>query len=207
MGFDKLAAPLAGMPVLRRTVEAFLAAESISRIVIVGPPERRGLLDGLEAEKPVDFTDGGAERADSVVRGLAALPDDIAFAAVHDGARPLVAADEIDRCVSEAIANGAAALARRATETMKRSDSDDFCAAAVDRENLWCMETPQVARVTDLLTGLEAGKARGIALTDEVSSLHAGGLRVKFVESRVPNPKITTPADLQWAAALLAGGG
>ena len=205
MGFDKLAAPLAGIPVLRRTVEAFLAAESISRIVIVGPPERRGLLDGLEAEKPVDFTDGGAERADSVARGLAALPDDIAFAAVHDGARPLIAPQEIDRCVSEAILHGAAALARRATETMKRSDSVNFCAAAVDRENLWFMETPQVARVADLRSCLEAGKSQGVVLTDEVSALQAGGLRVKFVESRFPNPKITTPADLEWAEALLAG--
>lgn len=205
MGFDKLAAPLAGMPVLQRTVEAFLAAESISRIVIVGPPERRALLAGLDAGKPVDFTDGGAERVDSVARGLASLPEGLEFVAVHDGARPLIAPDEIDRCVSEAIDHGAAALARRATETMKRSDANAFCAAAVDRENLWCMETPQVARVADLLSCLEAGNTQGAVLTDEVSALHAGGVRVKFVESRFPNPKITTPADLEWAAALLAG--
>lgn len=204
MGFDKLAAELAGTPVLRHTAEAFLAAGSISRIVIVGPDDRRGLLEGLDSVKPIEFTGGGAERADSVARGLAALPDEIEFAAVHDGARPLVAPDEIDRCVAEAITHGAAALARRATETMKRSDDGGFCVAAVGRENLWCMETPQVARVSELLRCMSGGKERGEVLTDEVSALHGGGMKVKFIESRFPNPKITTPADLEWAEALVA---
>lgn len=204
MGFDKLAAMLAGTPVLRRTVEAFLVAETISHIVIVGPDERRGLLDGLRNAKPITFSKGGAERADSVALGLAALPDDIALAAVHDGARPLIAPAEIDRCVREAASHGAATLARRATDTMKRADAEGFCHAPVERENLWCMETPQVARVSDLRRCIADTATRGEPLTDEVSALHAGGLRVKFVESRFPNPKITTPADLEWAEALLA---
>lgn len=204
MGFDKLAADLAGKPVLRHTVEAFLAAETIARVVIVGPEERRGLLEGMAFPKPLGFTPGGAERPDSVAAGLAALPDEILFAAVHDGARPLVSPEEIDRCVAEALAHGAASLARRATETMKRSDADGFCDSAVDRENLWFMETPQVARVAELRLAIDAGRAQGAVLTDEVSALHGRGLRVKFVESRFPNPKITTPADLESAAALLA---
>lgn len=201
MGFDKLASNLSGKPVLRQTLEAFLAADSICSVVVVCPEERWGLLDGMDFTKPVTRTDGGADRQDSVVRGLAMA--DARFVAVHDGARPLVAPEDIDRCVAAAIEHRAAALARRATETMKRSDAEDFSAEAVSRENLWSMETPQVFDISLLREAYAAVASRGLTVTDEVSAVQAIGARVKFVESRHPNLKITTPADLALAEALL----
>lgn len=203
MGFDKLASHLAGKPVLQRTLEAFLAAHSISSVVIVCPEERWHLLDGMDFTKPVTRTDGGADRQDSVARGLAALDPDTRFVAVHDGARPLVAPEDIDRCVAAAAEHHAAALARRATETMKRADTDDFNTEAVNRENLWCMETPQAFETALLREAYAAVTARGLSVTDEVSAVQAVGGRVKFIESRHPNLKITTPADLALAEALL----
>jgi 2-C-methyl-D-erythritol 4-phosphate cytidylyltransferase len=203
MGFDKLASCLAGLPVLRRTLEAFLAAESISSVVVVCPEERWELLAGMPFSKPVMRVDGGADRQDSVARGLAALDAAARLVAVHDGARPLVSPDDIDRCVAAAFEHRAAALARRATETMKRSDADDFSAEAVNRENLWCMETPQVFDASLLRDAYQEVAARGLVVTDEVSAVQAIGGRVKFVESRHPNLKITTPADLALAEALL----
>ena len=147
--------------------------------------------------------DGGKERQDSVAAGLAALPADTQLVAVHDGARPLVSPNDIDRCVEAAHTFGAAALARRATETMKRSDDNDFNTEPVDRHNLWCMETPQVFR-TDLLRDASNAIARdGITTTDEVSAVEQLGTKVKFVESQNPNLKITTPADLALAEAMV----
>ena len=203
MGFDKLASALGGKPVLRRTLEAFLAADSISSVVVVCPEERWKLLGGMNFTKPVTRANGGANRQDSVACGLAAVEPDTRFVAVHDGARPLVSPDEIDRCVAAAMEHGAAALARRATETMKRSDAEDFSTEAVSRENLWCMETPQVFAISLLREAYEAVAARGLLVTDEVTAVQAVGAKVKFIESRHPNLKVTTPADLALAEALM----
>lgn len=202
MGFDKLATPLAGIPVLGRTLDAFLAADSIAEVVIICPAERWELLGG-GFSKPVRRVDGGADRQDSVVAGLAVLSAETELVAVHDGARPLVSPADIDRCVGAAAEFRAAALARRVTETLKRSDADDFSAGAVSREHLWFMETPQVFEIPLLLEAYEAVAAQGLAVTDEVSAMEAIGVRVKFIESIQPNLKITTPADLALAEALL----
>jgi 2-C-methyl-D-erythritol 4-phosphate cytidylyltransferase len=147
--------------------------------------------------------DGGVDRQDSVMAGLAALSAQTGLVAVHDGARPLVAPADIDRCVAAALEFRAAALARRVTDTLKRSDAADFSAGAVSRENLWFMETPQVFDVPLLLEAYEAVAAQGLAVTDEVSAMEAIGVQVKFIESIQPNLKITTPADLALAEALL----
>jgi 2-C-methyl-D-erythritol 4-phosphate cytidylyltransferase len=203
IGMDKLAWPLAGVPVLRRALDALLAADSITAVVVVCPPERWRVLDGAAFSKPVTRVDGGATRQDSVACGLAALAPGTTLVAVHDAARPLVAPSDIDRCVAAAIEHRAASLARRASETMQRSDADDFSTVTVSRDHLWCMETPQVFATGLLRDACAAVAARGLAVTDEVSAVQALGARVKFIESRQPNLKITTPADLALAAALL----
>ena len=187
---------------MRRALEAFLAAESIAEVVVVCPEERWELLGG-NFTKPVRRVDGGAGRQDSVAAGLAALSAGAELVAVHDGARPLVSPADIGRCVAAAGNHRAAALARRVTETLKRSDTDDFSAEAVSREQLWFMETPQVFEIPLLLAAYQAVAEWELAVTDEVSALEAIGVRVKFVESRHPNLKITTPADLALAEALL----
>jgi 2-C-methyl-D-erythritol 4-phosphate cytidylyltransferase len=203
MGFDKLAAELAGMPVLRRTLEAFLAAESISEVVIVCPEERWKLLGEGNFAKPVRRVDGGENRQDSVVAGLSALDLASNIVAVHDGARPLVSPEDIDRCVAAAVEHRAAALARRVTETLKRSDALDFSTEGVSRELLWFTETPQIFEIPLLVDSYTDVMARGLTVTDEVSVMEAVGVRVKLIESTRPNLKITTPADLTLAEALL----
>ncbi len=200
MGFDKLSASLGGMPVLRRTLAAFLAAESIAEVVVVCPEDRWQLLAG-NFPKPVRRVAGGENRQDSVAAGLTEISS--AYVAVHDGARPLISPADIDRCVAAATEHRAAALARRVTETLKRADADDFNAEAIPREQLWFMETPQVFEKPLLMKAYAEVKAWGLAMTDEVSALELIGVRVKFLESSRPNLKITTPADLALAEALL----
>ncbi|NJM37656.1 MAG: hypothetical protein HC845_07260 [Akkermansiaceae bacterium] len=115
----------------------------------------------------------------------------------------MISPADIDRCVTAAGEYGAAALARRVTETMKRSDSADFSAAAISRENLWFMETPQVFRISQLREAYSAVAGRNLTVTDEVSALEAIHAPVKLIESLHPNLKITTPADLALAEAIL----
>jgi 2-C-methyl-D-erythritol 4-phosphate cytidylyltransferase len=203
MGFDKLSATLGGMPVLARTVRAFLDAATIDRIAVVCSEERWCLLDGIEFNKPVVRADGGELRQDSVMSGLRCLGPEVVRVAVHDGARPLIAPDEIDRCVAAAAVSGAAALAHRVADTLQRADADGMCTGPVDRADLWSMETPQVFDADVLRDAYRRVVEVGESVTDEVSAAWRCGHAVKFVESRKPNFKITTPADLMLAEGML----
>jgi 2-C-methyl-D-erythritol 4-phosphate cytidylyltransferase len=197
MGFDKLAAPLDGIPVLARTVAAFMECGEISEIILATPAERMSLLDESTFTKPVTRIDGGAERHLSVAAGLAAVSPDAVFIAIHDAARPLVSQADILATIAAAKEHGAASLARRVTETMKRTDGSDFTSTAVPRENLWFIETPQIFKTDLIRAAYKHVLENGIEVTDETSALEAIGVKTKLIPSTSPNPKITTPADLQ----------
>jgi len=203
MGFDKLAGLLGGVTVLRRTLDALLAAGSISDVVLVCPAERWSLLGDPVFSKPVKRVDGGGTRQESVAAGLAALSTETGYVAVHDGARPFASPHDIDRCVTAAREHRAAALARRVTETLKRSDAENFSTASLSRDQLWFMETPQVFELGLLRKAYAFITAQRQTVTDEVSAMAAIQIPVKLIESTRQNLKITTPADLALAAALL----
>jgi len=203
MGFDKLAASLAGKPVLRRTLEAFLACDAIVAIVVVAPEDRFAPFLTDSFAKPVIRADGGQDRQDSVRNGLAAVPAGCDYVAVHDGARPLVSNRDILQCLEAAHRYGAAALARPVAETLKRSDVEGFARESVDRDLLWFMETPQIFHTSLLREACAAVLERNLVTTDEVSALEAIGIPTRLIASVAPNPKITHPSDLILAEALL----
>lgn len=203
MGFDKLTADLCGRPLLCHTIAALAASPWIGEVVLVCP---RARWEEMGSPQPVGVkfqrVDGGAERQDSVAAGLAVAT--YGFACVHDGARPLVAVADLARCIEAAVADGAAALAHRVADTMRRGDAEEFAAEVVDRDNLWAMETPQCAGTAVIRDALERARTAGEIVTDEATALTAIGVRVRLVESQFPNPKITTPADLVLAQALIS---
>lgn len=205
MGFDKLTAPLAGIPVLRRAVDALAAAPSVVEIIIVTPADRFEALGlGAVTGKPVVRVDGGEQRRDSVARGLAAVHEDATHIVVHDGARPLVTVEAIEQCIAAAHEFGAAALARRLHETVMRAGSDNFTRVAVDRSGLWVMETPQVFRSRILRRAYQLVRERAEPVTDEVSAVSLLGVSTYLVESATPNPKITLPGDIRDAERMMA---
>ena len=202
MGFDKLLAPLNGKPVLQWSLDAFLRADEISSIVVVTDEERFGRLDP-GTSKPVLRVDGSRERFLSVVRGLDAIPEPPVYVAVHDGARPLILPGQIDQVVKATRDEGAAALARRVTETLKKSDENDFAHGSVPRERLWVMETPQAFRFKMLRRAYRVTESRRIGVTDDVSAAKAIGVATKLIENQRPNIKITVPRDLDLVEAML----
>ncbi len=201
MGFDKLAAELAGERVLVRTVRAFLACPDIAQVLLVTPEERYQWLAGLDER--LQRVGGGVERADSVARGLSALSAEVDLVAVHDGARPLVGRGEIGSCFELAAEFGAACLGHRVTETLKRADADGMITESVDRGQLWVMETPQVFKKDLLAKAYTEVKKQGARVTDEVSALQLIGVSTRLVENFSPNPKITLRGDLELAERLL----
>lgn len=208
MGFDKLSVELAGLPVLTRSILAFQACEAIDRIAVVTTPERidpvRRLRDSLRVTKLYGVAQGEAERHLSVHCGLLCVPAETTMVAVHDGARPLVTPGAIARCVEAATAQGAAALAHRVSDTLKRADPDGRVTGSVSREGLWAMETPQVFDFALLRRAYGHILKSGDPVTDEVSAVQALGVDIHLVENAEPNPKITFPADIALAEAILA---
>ncbi len=202
-GFDKLAAPLEGVPVLRRSVDAFVAA-GCGAVVVVCPAERWEAVGLAAAEFPIPVlrVDGGAERQDSVAAGLAVLPLAVRWVAVHDGARPLITPEGIRRCLEAAARTGAAACAHPVVDTLKRVDAEGrTLPEAVSREGLWGMETPQIFDRRLLELAYAEVKARGLVVTDEVSAMEAIGIATVLVQVGA-NMKITLPGDLELAACL-----
>lgn len=204
-GFDKLAAPLAGLPVLRRSVDAFVAAGASTVIVVC--PESRWTETGLaDAEFPVPVmrVDGGQERQDSVFAGLAALPAGLEFVAVHDGARPLITPEGIRKCLTAAQKTGAAACAHPVVDTLKRANAEGYATTEkVSRDNLWGMETPQIFFIPLLREAYETVKAQGLTVTDEVSAVEVLGTPTSLVQAG-PNLKITLPGDLELAELIFS---
>ena len=202
-GFDKLAAPLAGEPVLRRSVQAFVDA-GCAAVVVVCPPERWETVGLASAEYPVPVlrVDGGAERQDSVAAGLAVLPAGTRWVAVHDGARPLITPQGIAACLAAAEETGAATCAHPVVDTLKRADAaGKSLPEKVSREHLWGMETPQIFRLELLLQAYQYVKENALVVTDEVSAVEALGVPTQLVQGGA-NLKITLPGDLELAELI-----
>ncbi|MBR7109850.1 MAG: 2-C-methyl-D-erythritol 4-phosphate cytidylyltransferase [Akkermansia sp.] len=202
-GFDKLAAHLDGVPVLRRSVDAFVAAGCAAVVVVC--PESRWHEVGLGAASfpiPVLRVDGGAERQNSVEAGLNALPAGTTYVAVHDGARPLITPQGIRDCLAAAQQTGAAACAHPIVDTLKRADAH-ACSLPekVSRDNLWGMETPQIFDLAMLRRAYACVAEQQLVVTDEVSAVEALGVPTRLVQVG-PNLKITLPGDLELAELI-----
>ena len=203
-GIDKVMALLGGEPMILRTVRAFEACEAVKEIVIV---TRKDLMRPI-AELCSGFTkirsvvQGGGSRQESVKLGLLAFSKEVRLAAVHDGARPLVSGELIDKVIRAAHSYGAAAPAIPVKDTIKVFEGG-FIAATPDRSTLRAVQTPQVIDRDLLLGALEKAEQEGTALTDDCSAVEHIGMRVRLVEGEERNLKVTTPLDLKIAELLL----
>lgn len=203
MGFNKLLAPLGGEPVLRRTLGAFQACPEVGEIILVASDEIATQARAWQVPKLSRSVPGGAERHFSVKAGLDAVSPDFDLIAIHDGARPLIAVEQITRCIQAARAKAAVTCARRITETMKRADPDGRITGSIDRENAWIMETPQVFHRGIIEQAYAAVLRDGLLVTDEVSAVQHLGEPVFVIENATVNPKITLPGDIQMAERFL----
>lgn len=197
---------LAGAPILVHTVRVFVTSSCVDEIIVVVPADRveatRQLLTDYDlAEGTVQVTAGGRRRQDSVLAGLALLDEGVDIVLVHDGARPLVEAELIERCFQAAIEHGAAIAAVPVKDTLKKGGSDSRIHHTVDREGLWQAQTPQAARLPLLQKAYE--QIGDADVTDEASLLEQAGTDVWLVEGAETNIKITRPDDLVIAEKIM----
>ena len=203
-GIDKVMAPLGGEPMVVRSVRAFQECDAIREIVVVTRPDLivpiTDLCSGFDKVKAV--VAGGKDRPESVSRGLSALSSKVTLAAVHDGARPLISWQVIDRVVRAANTYGAAAPGVPVKDTIKVVQGG-VVKETPERKNLYAVQTPQVFDF-DLLRGALKKAAQDKAeITDDCSAVERLGMSVKIVEGDERNLKITTPMDLTVAKLLL----
>lgn len=192
--------PLCGKPLLLHALAALAATPEIDiAIPVIGASELSRMqalepelasIRGLQAPAI-----GGAERQDSMTAGLAALPADVAFVAVHDAARPLVAAAAISRVVGAARESGAAILAVPVRDTIKRVRAGVIVETPL-RTECYAAQTPQVFRVDILREALEKAAAEGFIGTDDAEIVERIGVSVTVVAGDPSNIKITDRADL-----------
>ena len=201
-GVDKVFAPLGDRPVLVWATYAFQKCPQVDQIVVVVSGEKREqcqrLVPGEGWSKVSDVCAGGRRRQDSAAAGLERLKN-CDWVMIHDGARPLVTVDLIERGLEAVKETGAAVAAVPLADTVKVAGNDRIVQQTPSRQNLWAVQTPQVFRI-DIIT--EAYRKAEGDVTDDASLVEQLGYKVKLYMGSYDNIKVTTPYDLALAEVL-----
>jgi 2-C-methyl-D-erythritol 4-phosphate cytidylyltransferase len=197
---------LGGEPILSHSVRRLLAMPEVAGVVVVLHPSHSvrfaGALELFDQSKPVLLAEGGRARADSVRAGLLQVPPDARAIAVHDGARPLFSHHVFADCLRALASADGAVPGCAIADTLKRTAQGGAVEKTIERADLWAVQTPQVFRAEALRSVYSRPDVSGA--TDDAMLLERAGLRVVVVPSTPANVKITTPADLPLAGALLS---
>ena len=206
-GVRKAFLELGGRPVLEHALRPFLQEDRVVAVAVAlaaedaaSPPAWLVALDPR-----ILVVTGGATRTQSVRAALAALPSDLDVVAVHDAARPLVERAVVSRCVDLALLGFGAVAGCPAVDTIKAVDAEGVVVDTPDRASLWQAHTPQVFPAPVLRAAYAATVAESTDDAGLVES-HDPSIPVRMVDDGGTNLKVTRPADVLLAEALLAAG-
>lgn len=210
MGIDggKQFLPLVDKPALAHTLISFQQALSIDSIIVITRKENfdkcLSVIDKHNIAKIDKVVVGGDERQDSVYNGLKSAADfkTVDLAVVHDGARPLVTPELVDRVVGAVEDCDGAITGIPAKDTIKLVDGR-YVAMTLDRSQLWQIQTPQAFNFEILMRAHEIARTEGFRGTDDSVLVERIGGKIKVVTGSEENIKITTPTDLVIAEAIL----
>ncbi len=200
--------PLAGIPVLVRTLAVLQHSPLIEQILLAVPAAdvvqvRADIVEAHGLTKVTAVVAGGAERQDSVGNALREVPEGIEIVLVHDAVRPFVTPAVIARVVTAAQEYGAAAAGLPVRDTVKRAGGADRVVTTVEREGLWLAQTPQAFHRQIIVTAYERASRDGYVATDDAALVERMGGAVRMVPGDPDNVKITTPEDLAHGEAIL----
>lgn len=203
--------PLMGRPAIEYTLKAFESCYLIKEIVVVcreQDKERiRAIADENGFSKVKTLVEGGASRAESVRNGINAASDRAEYFAIHDGARPLITVEEIERVVEAAFETGAATLGVPVKDTIKIVDGYNKIESTPLRSQLRAVHTPQVFEKELYRFALENAGDNMINFTDDCSLIEHMGGEVEVVKGNEENIKLTTPIDVVIAESILKNRG
>jgi 2-C-methyl-D-erythritol 4-phosphate cytidylyltransferase len=201
---------LNGKPVLYYSLEVF-EKSCIDEIILVAEETqidwcRQEIVEQYGFSKVVAIVSGGAQRYDSVQSGLAAMENKEGIVLIHDGARPLVSVNIIDRCIQDVMKYRACVAAVPVKDTIKIADESGFAFETPDRSTLWQIQTPQVFDCELILLAyakMLCDDNRGNITDDAMIVEKYTDEKVKLTMGSYSNIKITTPEDMVVAKALL----
>ena len=202
-GFNKVFMKLDGEEILLHTIRAFDESPFIDEIIVVTGAEdiERVWSIAHNIKKLVCVTEGGSTRRASVYNGIKKASGEII--AVHDGARCLISAQEIEDVIRDCKKHGAAAVGVICKDTLKAADADGFIMGTVDRSRTYQIQTPQVFTRDMLINAHESAIRDGFEPTDDCALLERMGIRIKITSGSYDNIKITTPEDIPVAERIL----
>lgn len=199
--------PLLGRPAIEYTLRAFEKCHLIKEIVVVcreQDKERiRLIADENGFSKVSSLVEGGASRAESVRNGIKAASERAKYFAIHDGARPLITVEEIERVIEAAFETGAATLGVPVKDTIKIVDGYNKIESTPLRSQLRAVHTPQVFERELYQFALENAGDNMINFTDDCSLIEHMGGEVEVVKGSEENIKLTTPIDVVIAESVL----
>ncbi len=199
---------LGGIPLLRHTLQKFEVCSRVDEVLPLVPSEELSFWNdeivlSSTFKKVKRVLAGGAERQDSVFLGLRAIAGYADWVIIHDGARPFVPPDLIERALSESLCWKAVAAALPAGETIKEVSPGKEIVRTVDRSSLWTMQTPQSFEYNLIVNAHEKARMEHFVGTDDAALVERLGFPVRVIEGSRLNFKITTPEDLTLGEALL----
>jgi 2-C-methyl-D-erythritol 4-phosphate cytidylyltransferase len=206
MGQSKPYLLLDGRPILLHSLERFDRSSLVDELVVVVREGEEGQFNPgyYHFQKPVQVAIGGRERQDSALAGVRVLSEQLDLALIHDGARPFFSNDLLAKLVEAAAEYGAAVPGLPARETIRSFDEEGLSSKELDRSRLFLIQTPQCFSYKILRRSLEEATAQGRYFTDDAGAVAAfSSVRAKLVLGEERNIKITTPLDLELAAALV----
>lgn len=194
------------IPILYYSLKRYAALQECAEIVLVANQEdiKQGLFDKkqlTEKYRVSKVVEGGERRTDSVRHGFEAASPQVPLVAVHDAARPFISEQTILAVVREAQQHGAAMAAVPVGDTLKAGNLEMFVTRTLPRRGVFLAQTPQVFK-RELLERAYAQVDTATA-TDDAQLIELLGEKIKLVESKTTNLKITTPEDLVMAIKLL----
>ena len=206
LGYNKMLYEIKGAPVIIHTIKKFLNDETCGQIVlVVNELEIKTMQQLLNETKLIDerieIVKGGKERQYSVYNGLQVINQDIVL--VHDGARPFVTSEMIQKCYELATSGYPSIVAVPVKDTMKRV-INGVVIETPNRDEMYSVQTPQAAPTALLRQAHEAAKKENFLGTDEASLIERyTDQSVHVVKGSYTNIKLTTPEDLLMAEQLL----
>lgn len=205
---DKIMCDVGGTPVIIQSMLPFEESALIQEIVVITRRECmlevRQLCKEYSLTKVAKILPGGESRMESVKIGLGEVNTSADLVAIHDGARPFVNREVLEKAVLQAEQTGAAAPGIPIKDTIKLAQSG-LIQRTLPREALYAIQTPQVFEVTLIKAAITKAFQDGISLTDDCSAVERLGFSVAVTTGSEENIKLTTPFDLLLGEAILSG--
>ncbi len=195
-------------PILARTLKSFQNSKYIDDIIIVTGKNQitfceKEIVEKFKIKKVSRIIEGGRERQESVFKGLKALNNDTDIVLIHDGVRPFIKEEHIEKIIKETLQFGNCVLGVKVKDTIKICDEKNIIQSTPERKYLWIAQTPQAFKYNIIMSAHKKAFEDGFIGTDDSMLVERIGHKVKITESDYDNIKITTPEDLFFANAII----